>query len=96
MNGLAAVVEAEFTSGVLASSWFVFISRDKRKVKIIYWRGSGLALWQYRLEEQSFQMGRPRYLLTKNISWGDLKKFLDGYNIFAGEKHEELNVKRYS
>lgn len=96
MNGLAAVVEAEFAPGELASSWFVFISRDRRKVKILYWRGSGLALWQYRLEEESFQLGRPRCLVTKSIRWSDLKKFLDGYNIFAGERHESLTVKRYS
>lgn len=96
MNGLSAIVETEFSKGILATSWFVFISRDKKTVKLIYWRGSGLCLWQYRLEQESFELGKPRYLLSKNISFSELRKFLDGYNIFAGEKHKRLSVKRMS
>lgn len=95
MNGLAQVIEAEFPSRSLMTSWFVFISRDKKRVKILYWRASGLALWHYRLEDSSFSMPNPRPLLSKNISWHELERFINGYNIFVGEPHKVLDIKSF-
>lgn len=37
INGLAGIVDQEF-SGELFDCWFVFISVDKKKAKILYWR----------------------------------------------------------
>ena len=96
MNGLTQIVEAEFDKTDIENGWFVFISRDKKKVKIIYWRDSGLAMWQYRLEKQNFEMGKSRLTSAKSIDWNSLGKFLDGLNIFEGEKHEIIKRKRCS
>ena len=60
INGLAAIVETEFGGSALDGRWFVFVARDKKKVKILYFRHAGLCLWQYRLDEDLFCMGRPR------------------------------------
>ena len=92
----AASLKLSFPKQSLQTSWFVFISRDQTKVKLLYWRGSGLAMWQYRLEKERFQMGRPRSLIKRSISWKDLDRFLDGYNIFSGEPHSEVPAKRVS
>jgi transposase len=96
MNGLSVLAETAFGQDELKISWFVFISRDKKKVKILYWRGSGLAMWQYRLEKDLFEMGRPRRKIPKRISWKELGLFLDGYNIFEGLPHDRSLPKRYS
>ncbi len=96
MNGLVQIIESEFDHRILETSWFVFIARNKKTVKLIYWRGCGLAMWQYRLEDQSFILGRPRLLLTKTITWKDLERFLDGFNIFEGEPHKKIILKRHS
>lgn len=95
INGLAQVIEADFPVGSLMTSWFVFISRDKKRVKILYWRGAGLALWHYRLEKASFTLPRPRPLSSRNISWHELERFINGYNIFIGEAHATLDVKSF-
>ena len=93
INGLSAIVEDEFKARSLEDSWFVFISRDKKKVKLLYWRGAGLCLWQYRLDSKKFDLGRPRSVVNREISWSDLGLFLDGYNIFS---HGREKLKRYS
>lgn len=94
-TGLAGIVEAEFR-GELFASWFVFFSADKKKVKILYWRGTGFSLWYFRLEKALFDLGRPRYSGKMSISWGNLGRLLEGYSIFPGNSHEQITAKRFS
>ena len=54
--GLAAIVDLELPGEMRAGNWFVFVSTDKKKAKILYWRGTGVALWQLRLERDLFQV----------------------------------------
>jgi len=74
----------------------VFVSTDKKKAKILYWRGTGVALWQMRLEKDMFKVETPRSGATRTLSWRDLGRFIDGLNIFAGTPHEGASPKRYS
>ena len=94
--GLAALVDAELPGELRQGHWFVFVSTDKKKTKVLYWRGTGVALWQMRLERDSFEVGSPRCFVTRPLTWRDLGRFLDGLNIFAGEAHTETNPKRFS
>ena len=96
LNGLTQIVELECPQGSLKDSWFVFISRNKKQVKLLYWRGSGLCLWQYRLEKQRFEIPSLRSSMQYGISWRNLRRFLDGYNIFEGSAHEQIKPKRFS
>jgi transposase len=52
---LAALVDLELPGGMRQGHWFVFVSTDKKKAKILYWRGTGVALWQMRLEKDLFK-----------------------------------------
>lgn len=94
--GLAVIVDSELPGEMKQGHWFVFISSDKRKAKILYWRGTGVALWQLRLEKDLFKVGSPRCLATRTLSWRDLGRFLDGFNIFLGEAHQDKIPKRFS
>lgn len=96
MNGLSQIIESEFAAGSLSRSWFVFISRDKKQVKLIYWRGSGLALWQYRLEKQRFTISFGDRSNNWSISIKDLTRFLNGYNIFEGDSHDLFCIKKFA
>ncbi len=96
LNGLAQIIDSEFPKGRLNDCWFIFISRNNKQVKLIYWRNSGLCLWQYRLDSESFKVRKPRLESNKSISWKDLQRFLDGFNIFEGEAHLTKKPKRYS
>ena len=96
INGLSQIIDLEFPKGSLLDSWFVFISRNRKQVKIVYWRSSGLCLWQYRLEKEKFTFTHSRNTIKYGISWQSLKRFLDGFNIFEGEAHEIIKPKRNS
>jgi transposase len=94
--GLAVIVDLELPGELQQGHWFVFVSADKKKAKILYWRGTGVALWQMRLESELFKIDRPRSAVARTISWRDLGRFLDGLNIFEGAPHQNKIAKRYS
>ena len=94
--GLAIIVDSELPGEMKQGHWFVFVSTDKKKAKILYWRGAGVALWQLRLEKDLFKVGSPRSVATRTLTWRDLGRFLDGFNIFEGVAHAVKIPKRFS
>lgn len=40
-----------------SGSYFVFIGRNKKKVKVLYWDKDGYCIWQKRLEAGIFKIG---------------------------------------
>lgn len=96
MIGLACLVDAELPGELREGHWFVFFASDKKKVKILYWRGNGLALWHLRLESDNFKLGHPRVVDTRSVTWRDLGRLLDGLGIFAGQAHAVTAPKKFS
>ena|SRR5690606_1827123 len=96
ITGLATLVDLEFKGELFQQSWFLFVSRDRKKAKILYWRDTGFAMWQFRLEKELFDLGKPRVYQKLKISWRDLGRLLDGYCIFQGESHQKIPAKRFS
>jgi transposase len=72
-----------------SGSYFVFIGRSKKKIKILYWDKDSYCLWQKRLEAGSFKI-----LLNgaiEKISVAELKEVLSGL------EYERIKIrKKYS
>ena len=57
---LAAIVRLEVKQDLLAGDLFVFIGRDTRRAKILFWDGTGTCLFAKRIEKGRFAVpGRP-------------------------------------
>ena len=53
-NTLSALVTEEMRREVLSGDLFVFISRDRKRAKVLHFDGTGLIVWAKRLERGRF------------------------------------------
>ena len=95
-RGLAIIVEQVMKHSPLSEgSLFAFISRDKRKIRLLYWDQTGFALWWKELERDRFVLPKPRGD-TLTLSNRDLELLLGGYDVFRMKPHEKVIYDRYS
>jgi len=53
-EGLSALVEQLFPGELFSGSLFVFLSKDRSRMKVLLWDRDGFAIWYKRLEKGSF------------------------------------------
>ena len=53
-EGLSAVVEQMFPGELLSGAFFIFLSRRKDHMKVLYWDGDGFVIFYKRLEKGFF------------------------------------------
>jgi len=58
VDRLASKVEEELRIRVLDGGLFVFVSRTRKRIKVLYWDNDGYALWTKRLEVGVFRIER--------------------------------------
>lgn len=54
INGLSVLVEQELELNPFGSALYVFINRQRNKIKVLYWHRNGFCLWLKRLEAEKF------------------------------------------
>ncbi len=96
IDGLALIVEQEIRVDVFSEALFVFVAKDRFKLKLLYWDKSGFALWYKRLEKEKFILPRSRILETVNLSYQELERMLEGLDIFKIKPHKNLHYSRVS
>lgn len=85
VNGLAALVQNEMRLNPFQPGYFVFCSKTRHLLKILYWDKTGFALWYKRLEQDKFPWPMDRKDV-QNISTEQIKWLLSGINFFKIHK----------
>jgi transposase len=95
-HALALVVQHGMSRSPLEEgSLFVFVSRDRRKIRLLYWDKSGFALWWKGLERERFIAPEPSGD-TVELGQRQLDLLLAGFDAFRINGHKEIVYERYS
>ncbi|WP_062092452.1 IS66 family insertion sequence element accessory protein TnpB [Caballeronia udeis] len=92
IDGLSYLVEPLLAQKPASGNLFVFVARDRSKVKILYWDRTGFALWYKRLERGRFPL--PSLLAQRGFTLAELNAWLEGIEIPAREPHRTVAVTR--
>lgn len=76
IDRLSRQVQEELERSVIAGGIFVFVSRCRKKVKLLYWDRDGYAMWMKRLEAGAFRIEKRSGYET--ITGVDLEEILSG------------------
>jgi transposase len=93
-DSLAALVRDHLGHDPLCGDLFLFVSRRRDRVKILYWDGDGYALWYKRLEEGTFRL--PAFGpddRSVQIRASELAMLLEGIDLKALRRSPRLKLK---
>lgn len=81
-NTLSAIVAQEMKRELLEGDLFLFVSRDRKRAKVLYFDGTGLCLLAKRLEQGQF--GAPWKLRNRELTLSELSLFIEGSQAARG------------
>lgn len=88
-RGLSALVELELEHDLFAGGLYVFINRQRNKIKCLYWERNGFVLYYKALAEETFHW--PQHddeLIT--VTNQQMQWLLDGFDIHQIQAHKTL------
>lgn len=89
-DSLHALVRDYLELDAFAGHLFVFSSRRRDRVKILYWDRDGFALWSKRLEEGAYALpgGKTEAEVRREITTQELGALLSGIDLTAAVRRK--------
>lgn len=80
-DALSALVREGLKRDPLCGDLFLFVSRDRKRAKVIYWDGTGLCVFAKRLEQGRFTAPWRTDGKTARLTMSELALLLEGSEI---------------
>lgn len=93
IDGLAATVEQSLGLDPFEPALFVFVNKQRDKVKCLVWERNGFWLLYKRLVKQRFQWPKWFEHDSLTLTEAQLAQLLDGYDLNGMRPHERLFFK---
>lgn len=91
IDGLVAIVKGEMRLDPFGKYLFVFTSRRRDRIKILYWDKTGFAIWHKRLEQDRFVWPHKADEKTLALTRQQFEWLLDGYDFTRMKPHQEVH-----
>ncbi len=90
IGGLSVLVEQGLELNLFGSALYVFINRQRNKIKVLYWHRNGFCLWLKRLESEKFAWPRNGAAATHTINLQEFEWLLEGFDLWRNQPHKTL------
>lgn len=90
--GLAGIVRAELGREPNDGSLFLFLNRNRDRLKALYWDRDGLALWYKRLESGTFERISQEGAAGVQLDAAQLAMLLGGISIESAKRRKRYQV----
>jgi transposase len=91
IGGLSVLVEQELGLDPFGSALYVFVNRDRNKIKVLYWHRNGFCLWLKRLEAEKFAWPRDADGATQVVTLQQFEWLLEGFDLWRKPPHKTLH-----
>lgn len=91
MDGLSLLAKEVMQLDPLSGALFVFINRQRTKLKLLMWERNGFVVWYKRLERDRFAWPRGSEQAVLQLSGEQLNWLLDGYDVWRMRPHQSLH-----
>ena len=88
-RGLSAIVELEIGHNPFEGELYVFINRQRNRIKCLFWEKNGFVLYYKALAEEKFKWPKQRESVI-TITGQYMNWLLDGYDIAQLRGHKTL------
>ena len=94
-DSLAALVRDYLGHDPLSGHLFLFVGRDKDRLKILYWDADGFAVWYKRLEEGTFRLLAAKSAATSvELKASELAMLLAGIDLTSIKRRRRFALRR--
>lgn len=88
-HGLVALTESAVKQDPLSGSLFVFLNRQRDRIKILYWGQTGFCIWYQQLQRGTYQLPDAQSLEeqeTMEVTRSQLSLILDGIDLSSARQ----------
>lgn len=94
-DGLCGVVRNEWKKNPLSGDVFIFLSKQRNKIKLLHWQNDGFVIYSKRLEKGTFELPKDNSIA---ITAHQLQFIMDGIYLSSIKKrmrYEHTNVSNF-
>ena len=94
-DGLSGLVRNEWKKDPLSGDVFIFLSKQRNKIKLLHWQSDGFVIYSKRLEKGTFELPKDHSI---EITAHQLQFILDGIYLSSIKKrmrYEQANVNNF-
>lgn len=93
INGLAAIIENDTDLPLGSGALFLFINKQRDKIKVLYWDKTGFALWYKRLEKAKYKWPTKEKNEVFTLTQFELDRLLSGFTIIG---HKPIKINNFT
>jgi len=92
-DGLSGIIRNELDGNPCSGDVFIFINRNRNKMKLLHWQGIGFTLYYKRLEEGTFEpLDYDTQTGSISLTYAQIVMLIDGLSIKNIQKRKQFSL----